>query len=52
MDNLTRDEVLSLIIALDNEAIRTDGTEEDAQKYRNLKWKLFNQLVKLEKEAA
>ena len=51
MEKLTHIELLDIIVALDNQACNCD-TSEEAQKYRNLKWKLFDQLVKLEKEAA
>lgn len=49
MENLTREELLDLIVALDNEAAR-DTVRADA--LRNLKWKLFAMMVKLEREAA
>lgn len=51
MENLTRNELLDILVALDNQACNCD-TDAESQKYRELKWKLFPLLVKLEKEAA
>lgn len=49
MENLTRDELLDLIVSLDNEAAR-DTIRADA--LRTLKWKIFALLVHSEKASA
>ena len=51
MDTLTRDELLDILVALDNQACNCD-TNAESERFRNLKWKLFPLLVKAEKEAA
>jgi hypothetical protein len=51
MDSLTRDELLNIIIALDNEAASNEDTGE-AAKFRNLKWKVFAIYAEREKAAA
>lgn len=50
MDSLTRDELLNIIIALDNEAASNDNAQE-ADKFRKLKWKVFALYAEAEKEA-
>lgn len=49
-ENLTRDELIRIVVALDNEACRENG--ETAKALRELKWKVFALAVKAEKEAA
>lgn len=49
MDSLTRDEMLNIIIALDNEAASNDNPKE-AEAFRKLKWKVFALYAEQEKD--
>lgn len=49
MENLTREELLDLIVALDNEAARR---AEAHGPLRKLKWKIFAMMVRMEQEGA
>lgn len=40
MDKLTYDELITIVVALDNEAVRSDNAS-----LRDLKWKVFNLAV-------
>jgi len=51
MQNLTRNDLLDILVALDNQACNSDSVAE-SNKFRALKWKVFAQLVQTEKEAA
>lgn len=51
MSKLTYDELISIVVALDNEACSCDDTKE-ADKLRTLKWKVFALAVEVKKEAA
>lgn len=51
MDTLTRDELLNIIIALDNEAASNDNVKE-AQMFRSLKWKVFALYTEREEKIA
>lgn len=49
MDKLTAAELLEIIVSLDNEAARD---VKRSSKLRDLKWRVFQLMVKAEKEAA
>lgn len=52
--NLTRDELLDIVVALDITANKEsqEGHNDVADRLRTLKWKAFALMAKMEKEAA
>lgn len=48
MGNLTYDELISIVVALDNEAASCDNAK-DADAARSLKWKVFALAVEVKK---
>lgn len=54
MESLTRDEVLNIIVALDNESYHEweNNHQEQSNRLRDLKWKMFKILTEMEKSNA
>ena len=50
MENLTSGDLLEIIVALDNESMNSKSDNERFNMLRDLKWKVFANMVKVEKE--